>query len=356
MRVVVAGACGFAGSTIARQLRTERSGLEIVGIDNFIRPGSELNRQQLAAEGIRVTHADVRVREDLDGLARPDWIIDASANPSVLAGTAASDTSSRLLMQHNLSGTINLLELARAHAAGFILLSTSRVYSIAPLAALKLSVDRDAFTPVAAQPWPVGMTASGVSELGSTAAPVSLYGATKVCSEALALEYGAAFQFPVWINRLGVLAGAGQFGRADQGIFSFWVHSCAARRPVSFIGFGGHGHQVRDCLHPKDLAGVLLKQMQSSPNATTAVTNLSGGVAASMSLRQLHSWCESRYGALPVASQPGTRPFDVPWLVLDAGAARDRFGWTPATSLEAILSEIADHAAAHPQWLDWTRG
>ena len=44
-------------------------------------------------------------------------------------------TSSRELVDHNLTGTINVLEYCKAHKAGFILLSTSRVYSIAPLAA-----------------------------------------------------------------------------------------------------------------------------------------------------------------------------------------------------------------------------
>jgi CDP-paratose 2-epimerase len=43
----------------------------------------------------------------------------------------------------------------------------------------------------------------------------------------------------VHINRCGVLAGAGQFGKADQGIFSFWIHSYRARRPMKYIGFEG---------------------------------------------------------------------------------------------------------------------
>jgi CDP-paratose 2-epimerase len=63
-----------------------------------------------------------------------------------------------------------------------------------------------------------------------------------------------AFDFPVHVNRCGVLAGAGQFGKADQGIFAFWVHSYRNKRPLKFIGFDGAGHQVRDCLHPSDLA------------------------------------------------------------------------------------------------------
>jgi len=82
MRVVVAGACGFAGSTIALRLQETIDGLDVVGIDNFIRPGSELNRRRLATAGIRVIHADVRVREDLDDLPRADWVLDASANPT----------------------------------------------------------------------------------------------------------------------------------------------------------------------------------------------------------------------------------------------------------------------------------
>ena len=49
-------------------------------------------------------------------------------------------------------------------------------------------------------------------------------GASKLASEQLILEYGNSFDFPVWINRCGVLAGAGQFGKADQGIFSYWIH------------------------------------------------------------------------------------------------------------------------------------
>ena len=67
------------------------------------------------------------------------------------------------------------------------------------------------------------------------------------------MEYAAGFQVPVWINRCGVLAGAGQFGTAEQGIFSYWLHAHSARRPLRYLGFGGHGYQVRDALHPRDL-------------------------------------------------------------------------------------------------------
>jgi CDP-paratose 2-epimerase len=354
MKILITGICGFVGSTLARNLLATVPHLTIAGFDNFMRPGCEMNRGILRDLGVEVQHADLRNPEDIQALPSVDYVIDAAANPSVLAGTGLNANGSRSLMQHNLVGTINLLEFCKERRAGLILLSTSRVYSIAPLSAVRLEVMREAFVPCADQAWPAGMSVAGIGESFPTAAPISLYGATKVCSEALALEYGQCFGFPVWVNRLGVLAGAGQFGRADQGIFSFWIHSCAGKRSLKFTGFGGHGYQVRDCLHPRDLVEVLLRQMTTSPSPGQAIINFSGGASNSMSLLQLHHWCEGRFGKSAVASDTADRPFDVPWLVLDSSLAHQRFGWKPSTGIQRILDEIATHAEQNPNWLQQT--
>jgi tetratricopeptide (TPR) repeat protein len=47
----------------------------------------------------------------------------------------------------------------------------------------------------------------------------------KLTSELLAIEYSQMFDFPGWINRCGVIAGPGQFGKIDQGVFSYWIYS-----------------------------------------------------------------------------------------------------------------------------------
>jgi len=57
-----------------------------------------------------------------------------------------------------------------------------------------------------------------------------------------------------------MLAGAGQFGHADQGIVSFWIHACVRRWSFRYIGFNGRGRQTCDVLHPSDLVPLLLKQ------------------------------------------------------------------------------------------------
>ncbi len=351
MRILISGICGFAGSALARGLVGLDRGIEISGFDSLVRPGSEGNRAELRRLGIRVVHADARSSSDVDSLPPADWVIDAAANPSVLAGVDGRSTS-RQVIEHNLGGTVNLLEYARSHKAGLVLLSTSRVYSIAPLSALPLRVEGGAFRP-GSPSLPEGISPLGIGESFSTASPISLYGATKLSSEALALEYHHAYGVPVFVNRCGVLAGAGQFGRADQGIFSFWINSHLRRRPLSYLGFGGKGHQVRDCLHPSDLVPLLLAQMAATKvDPDDRIVNVGGGLASATSLANLTAWCDERFGAHAVGSDPRERALDVPWIVLDSSKAATLWNWKPRIAVESIFEEIAAHAGTHPDWLE----
>ena len=351
MNILITGICGFVGSMLARALLESAENLSMTGVDNFIRPGSELNRRELAKLGVKIIHADVRSATDFETLPAADFVIDAAANPSVLAGVDGK-TSSRQLLEHNLWGTVNILEYCKTHRAGLILLSTSRVYSVPPLASLPVEVHQKAFRPKPNTALPAGFTAEGVSEIFSTASPVSLYGSSKLASEAVALEYAETFQFPVWINRCGVLAGAGQFGKADQGIFSFWINSHLRKRPLKYIGFDGGGHQVRDCLHPRDLVPALLAQMKHGGKDSPRIANFSGGAANAMSLAQLTDWCDKRFGKHVVASDANPRPFDIPWMVLDSSLAAKTWNWSPKVLLPQVLEEIARHAEQNPDWLE----
>src|SRR6266513_3853017 len=146
MKILLARICGFVGSSVARGLLDYDSTLELIGLDNLSRAGSHLNIEPLRQRGVKLIHADLRSTSDLESIAKVDWIIDAAANPSVLAGIDGT-TSSRQLIEHNLYGTVNLLELARRHRAGCILLSTSRVYSVRSLANIPVAVRDDRFEP-----------------------------------------------------------------------------------------------------------------------------------------------------------------------------------------------------------------
>jgi CDP-paratose 2-epimerase len=351
MKLLITGICGFVGSSLAQGLLERRAGISILGIDNLMRPGSEMNRARLRELGVALVHGDIRNPSDLESLAAVDWVIDAAANPSVLAGTQTG-FSSRQLIEHNLGSVVNVLEYCKVHKAGLLLMSTSRVYSIPALTSLPLKNNGDAFCLDETAGLPVGISGRGIGVDFSTRAPISLYGSTKLAAEALALEYGGAFDFPVWINRCGVLAGAGQFGTPDQGVFSYWIHAHARRRPLRFIGFDGTGKQTRDVFHPRDLTVLADAQMNCQRSGGQRVYCAGGGRSNAISLAQLTAWCDRRFGKHTPTADTQPRPYDIPWVVMDASDAERDFGWRVELPLENILEEIAQHADRHPDWLE----
>ena len=351
MKILITGVCGFVGSTLAECLLERMEGIRLAGIDNLTRPGAETNRARIERLGVEFTHGDLRSASDIAGLAACDWVIDAAANPSVLAGLSGAG-SSRRLFEHNLAALGNVLEYCREHNAGLLLLISSRVYSIPALAAIPLRVAGQAFAVDPAAPLPHGLTLGGIGIDFSTAAPVSLYGATKLASEIMALEYGAAFNFPVWITRCGVLAGAGQFGTPAQGIFAYWLNAHLRRQPLRYLGFNGTGHQTRDAFHPRDLAALLVAQIRTARSDGQRIYTAGGGPPNTMSLAQLTAWCDERFGRHAPAVDPEPRMYDIPWVAMDnTGAARD-FCWQIEMSLPTILEDIAQHANNHPDWLE----
>jgi CDP-paratose 2-epimerase len=350
MRVLITGICGFVGSRLALTLREQAEGFSVFGVDNLARKGSELNRQALAAEGIEVIHGDVRCASDVSALPSADWVIDAAGNPSVLAGMEGK-SSPRQLLETNLGGTVEMLEYCRRHGAGLVLLSTSRVYSIPALASLPLREEDAAFVLDCSRPLPAGVTAEGVGPEFTTAAPISLYGASKVASEVLALEYGSVFELPVWVNRCGVIAGAGQFGVADQGVLAYWINAHLRRCPLRYIGFNGIGYQSRDAFHPRDLAGLVLRQIRCGRKGGVRLYAAGGGAQRLFSLARLTAWCDERFGKWEISADSRSRPFDIPWFVTDFTLTARDFGWAPEHSLGDILEEIAAHAEREPGWL-----
>ena len=79
MKLFITGACGFVGSTLIEAMLEHSQSLEITGIDNFSRNGSWLNREFPNAS-------------DLEALGPFDWLIDAAASHSVLAGVDGKNT------------------------------------------------------------------------------------------------------------------------------------------------------------------------------------------------------------------------------------------------------------------------
>lgn len=334
------GGAGFVGSRIAAALVRDQPGTEIVALDNLRRRGSETNLPLLTALGARFVHGDVRVRADLDQIeGTVDVLIDASAEASVLAGL---DGSPAYVLDTNLTGTMNCLDWARQRAGAVLFLSTSRVYSIAPLRDLALRETDTRFELSPEQSVP-GAGPEGVSERFPTNLPRSFYGASKLASEMLVQEYTDSYGLPSVITRCGVITGAGQFGKSEQGVFAMWAANHVYGRPLRYIGFEGTGKQVRDLMHPEDLVDLLRRQLDAIDRCAGRVFNAGGGRAGSVSLRELTEICRDAAGReVPVSSEPRTTAVDIPVYISDHARATRELGWRPTWTPRAMIGEIVD--------------
>jgi CDP-paratose 2-epimerase len=92
--------------------------------------------------------------------------------------------------------------------------------------------------------------------------------------------------------------------------------------------------------------------MQSSERKVEPVQNVSGSVQSAMSLAQLRAWCADCFGMHHVGRDSASRPYDVPWIILNSTTAKRQWSWRPTISLEQILEEIPQHAEAHAEWLE----
>ena len=348
MRVLITGGAGFVGSSIALALG-ESNAFHVTVLDNLRRRGSELNLDLFSKRGIDFIHGDIRIREDLEQLSGNfDLMVEASAEPSVSASQAGSPAYT---VATNLSGTANCLEFARGHVGRLLFLSTSRVYSISSLRQIRLE---EAPSRYEISPGQVlqGVSADGINEGFPTKLSRSLYGTTKLASEMLIQEYVESYKLEALINRCGVIAGPGQFGRIDQGVFALWVANHYFGSPLRYTGFGGKGKQVRDLLHPLDLIALIRKQLEFSGKWQAQIFNIGGGMEVSVSMLEMTDVCRRIVGrTVPIGAEEETAPWDVPLYVTDYRNASAEFSWKPKKSVADIVTETANWIRANEQAL-----
>jgi len=343
--LLILGGAGFVGSSLALGLKENYPSWKIVCLDNLRRRGSELNLKRLKQAGIDFVHGDIRFASDLevDRFSKVRTIVDCSAEPSVLAGI----TSPRYVLETNLLGTMNVIELARRLSARILFMSTSRVYSIPELTSLKVEENSTRLTLCPTQT-AHGVSGMGITEEFSVNGHRSLYGTTKLASEMLIEEYKESFGLAAIVNRCGVLTGPWQMGKVDQGVFVLWVAAHHFGRKLSYIGFGGTGKQLRDLLHIQDLLALVDYQLCHFEQFAGQVFNVGGGMQSSLSLLETTRLCQQITGkSIPIDQISENRPGDVPLYVSDNSKVTRTTGWRPqidpATTLEDIYQWIREN-------------
>ena len=344
MRILIAGGCGFVGSSLAIYLKTKYPHYKIIVYDNLIRKGSELNLLRLKDLDISIIKGDVCDQAKIRSVPEMDVIIDAAAEPSVLAGI---NESPKYVIDTNFGGTINLAEAARQWGSLLVFLSTSRIYpfdrlNAIPYRTLESRFEFEERTPRIISP-------RGINETFSVDGVKSFYGASKFAAENFLKEYGSFHGLNSIINRFGVISGPFQMGKIDQGILVHWLSAHFWKKPINYLGFGGEGKQVRDILHCEDACRLIDIQIHDSTKYLGEIWNVGGGRNNSISLKELTSYCEEITGQqINIGSIPETRQADVRIYYTDNSKIEKASGWSPEKSIGKCIEDTygwleADH-------------
>ena len=309
--VLVTGGAGFIGSHLVERLLGE-GGWRVEVVDDFndfYDPA--LKRRNVAPHlsrpDFRLHEADIRDRAALDRLFR-GTPFDCVVHLAARAGVRPSLAEPLLYAETNITGTLNLLELAREHRVRqFVFGSSSSVYGESE----KVPFSEDD---------PVNR-------------PISPYAATKAAGELLCHTYSHLWDLRCVALRFFTVYGARQ--RPDLAIHKF-ARLISAGRPVPVFG---DGTTRRDYTYIDDIiAGVrAAMDYEASPYE---VINL--GESRTVQLRELIGLLERELGREARIDRQPLQPGDVPQTFADTRKARALLGYDPRTPIEEGIRRFVE--------------
>jgi nucleoside-diphosphate-sugar epimerase len=303
---LVTGAAGFVGARVAQLLLDQ--GWHVIGVDNLNNYYDPLlKRHRLnALQHLRFKFIATDI-EDQQGLQQlfEQYTFEAVINLAARAGVRYSVINPHVYFTTNVSGNLNLLELARQHRIGkFILASTSSLY--------------------AGQPTPF-VESLPVNQ------PISPYAASKKAAEVTAYTYHHLYGLDVSVLRFFTVYGPA--GRPDMSIFRFikWI---GTDQPITLYG---DGQQTRDFTYIDDIAAGVVAALKT---VGFEIINLGGGQPASINqvLEILSSQLQKK---LDVRVQP-PHAADLSETWADVHKAQQLLGWRPKTRLSDGLQASVD--------------
>ena len=327
MKILITGGCGFVGSNIAIYLKKNLKKVKIASLDNLTRKGSNLNKIRLTNYNIENYNINIENLDKAKSLPKFNLIIDCCAEPAIEASRKDPDR----VFKTNLVGTFNVLKKCIKDKSNIIFLSSSRVYSIEKLRGL--IKDFNLVKPIKIK--------TKINENFETSSASSLYGFTKLSSEKLIQEIFYKSNLKYIINRFGVIAGPWQFGKQDQGFVPLWVAKHLFKKKLSYIGFGGKGHQVRDVIHIDDVCNIIFLQIKKLKSINNNIFNIGGGAKNSISLLSLTNKCKKlTKNNINIKKVLRTSIFDIPYFVTDNSKILKTYKWRPTKNIDQILKDI----------------
>jgi UDP-glucuronate 4-epimerase len=319
VRFLVTGSAGFIGFHVAKRLI--EAGHDVVGVDGMTSYYDVTLKRRRHAILLQSPHfaAHELMLEDSEGLARvyvefrPDVVIHLAAQ----AGVRYSLENPGAYISANVTGTFNILELARNHAPQHLLLaSTSSVYG--------------------------ANTKMPFEETDRADHQLTLYAATKKATESMAHSYAHLWKIPTTVFRF--FSVYGPWGRPDMALFKF-TKAILEDQPIDVYNYG---EMDRDFTYVDDIVTGIVLLVDAVPHDVTATdeTDDDLGLSRSAPFRLVNigngnpvrlltfiEAIEASIGKRAIRNYLPMQPGDVPATFADASLLRRLTGFQPATDV-----------------------
>lgn len=313
--VFITGTAGFIGFHLARLLLAE--GFGVHGYDGMtdyydVRLKQRRHAMLRQNEGFTATEALLEDREALAravDAAKPDVIVHLAGQ----AGVRYSLENPRAYIETNITGTFNVMELARDHKVRHLLMaSTSSVYG--------------------------ANEAMPFRETDKADTPLTIYAATKKANEAMGHSWAHIYGLPITMFRFFTVYGP--WGRPDMALFKF-TKGILEGTPIDIYN---HGDMWRDFTYVEDLVrgirllidtppavpdGPVPEGDSLSPAAPWRVVNI--GNSDKVRLMDFIDAIEQETGRKAIRNYMPMQAGDVPATWADAGLLKSLTGYAPQT-------------------------
>ena len=300
-KVAITGGAGFVGSHLCEALAEH--GHDVTILDNLSSGTMDNLQEALKLPSVKLVVGDCKNPTDIrDAVSEADVVYHFAANPELRLELADPVTCFR----ENLYATHILLEaIKQADVNTIVFASTSTVYGDA-----KIIPTPENYSPLE---------------------PISIYGASKLASEALITSYCHTYKKKAVILRLANIVGP----RSRHGVINDFITKL--RRNPKQLEILGDGHQTKSYLHIDDCINAILKACETAKETVEIfnvgsddqieVARIAGMVAEEMKLKD----AEFNF----TGGVDGGRGWvgDVKNMLLDTTKLKSR-GWKPRYSSE----------------------
>jgi UDP-glucuronate 4-epimerase len=332
MRILITGAAGFIGYTLAERLLAR--GDEVTGIDNLndyydVTLKEARLKRLMPNSRFRFERLDITDRAAITDLFARERF-DAVMHLAAQAGVRYSLENPHAYVDANITGFLNILEGARhARTGHLVFASSSSVYG--------------------------SNTRLPFAESDAVDHPVSLYAATKKANELMAHSYAHLFGLPC--TGLRFFTVYGPWGRPDMALFKFTKAILAGEKMQVF----NHGRMVRDFTYIDDIVEGVMRVIDKpaspdaqwtgdAPNPATSnapyrIYNIGNNSPVEL-MRYIHA-LESCLGMKAHMEMLGMQPGDVPATQADVSRLEADVGFRPQTTVEEGIRRFVDWYRAY---------